>query len=276
MKVLRVLGSILLSFVLLVLLLILPLSFIVQDIIQNNLVGAAVKEVIKEGVDKSADSDLSDKQKKELEELFEDERVSYFFNVILDKYADYKDTGKFEIDDKEYDKFIEYIEDHEKDLEDLTGEEVNSEYIKEKLSKEDINKAFNDMFKDMDKELDGNKTASDIIVGFSKFISTSFRITIIIGILIIIGLLMLINWSFIKWMIPTGVTSIIASINILLVFGILKVVQGQVSSSDSSADILREMNFNSVLYIGLGMFILGIVLIILYNVFKKKKVENPV
>jgi len=277
MKVLKVLGSIIISLVLFVFLLVLPLSYIVEDLVQDKIVGLAVKEAIKESVDKKKDSEISDEQIEVIEDLFEDKRIGEFLRLILEKYSNYKSDGKdSEITDKEYDKFLEFIDDYKDDIEELSGEKVDTNYIKENLSKEEINKELNNIFKDLDKEIEDD-TAVEVIKGFSEFVSTSFRIKLIITILILIGLLMLINWSFIKWMIPTGVTSIIASLNIILLYGILKLAQGKVDGTDSSVDMFKEMSFNNVLYIGLGLLFIGIVLIVLYNIFKKKKVNetNP-
>ena len=275
MKVLKVLGSILISFVLFVLLLILPLSFIAEDFIKNNIIGSAIKEVINENLDKAANSGLDDDKLEKVESLYKDKRVEEFINLVFDKYSNYKSgSGSIEITDKEYDMILDYIDDHKKEIEELTGEEVKDEYIEENLSKEDINKAFNDMFKDMDKELgDSGETFTNLVVGFTKFISTTFRIVLISIILVLIGLLMLINWSYIKWMIPTAIPAIIDGILIMLLYGIVKFSQGFISGSDSSVEMFKEMNFNRILYIGLGEFVLGIVLIVLYNIFKKRKNE---
>jgi hypothetical protein len=130
------------------------------------------------------------------------------------------------------------------------------------------------MFKNMDKDLgESGEEFANFFVGFSKFISSTFRIVLISIILVFIGLLMLINWSYIKWMIPTAVPAIIDGILIMLLFGIIKLSQSVVSSSDSSVEMFKEMNFNRILYIGLGEFVLGILLIVLYNIFKKRKHE---
>ncbi len=275
MKVLRVLGSMLISFVLFVLLLLLPISFIAEDFVKNNIIRTAIKEAIEENNTKLSDSDMSEDQIEVVENLFEDERVEEFFNIVLDKFSNYKyGESTIEISDKEYDKFIDYINDHKKDIEELTGEEVDDEFIEEKLSQEEINKAFADMFKNMDKDLgESGEEFANFFVGFSKFISSTFRIVLISIILVFIGLLMLINWSYIKWMIPTAVPAIIDGILIMLLFGIIKLSQSVVSSSDSSVEMFKEMNFNRILYIGLGEFVLGILLIVLYNIFKKRKHE---
>jgi len=94
---------------------------------------------------------------------------------------------------------------------------------------------------------------------------------------ICIGLIMLINWSLIKWLIPTSVVLIINSLFVFGMYGLLLLMKSAFIKDVENGDIImKDISFNSVLIFGIVEFVLAIVFIIVNSVLKNRKTKEVV
>ena len=273
MKALKVLGTIIVSFFLFIFVFAYSLSFILKNAIQDELFVGIIKNAIIE----SYMENNKGKDTEELDNILKDSKADEIIGLLLDGYDEYQKDGSYDISEKDLDMIKDFLKENKKEINKFTDDEFDDEFINKEVTEENINKFANEMYKDLDKELGESANSKDLVSNFKESISTKARIELLICILICIGLIMLINWSLIKWLIPTSVVLIINSLFVLGMFGILTLLKGSLIKEIENGDIMmKDISFNSVLILGIVEFVLGIVFIIVNSVLKKRKTKEVV
>lgn len=102
--------------------------------------------------------------------------------------------------------------------------------------------------------------------GYMIATSKTAQVLILSAIIFFIIILGLINWSLIKWMVPTGISIIISGGFFTLIFGLLSFFKDDIVN-----DILKinvKLNFSEFVIAGIIELTVGILLIILYCILK--------
>ena len=275
MKALKVLGTIIVSFFLFIFVFAYSFSFILKSAVKDEFLVGIFKNAIIESY--MQNEKKNDKDLEELDELLSDTKVNDIINLVLDGYSEYQKDGSYDISDKDLNMIKDFLKDNKSTINKFTDDEFDDEFIDKEVTEESINKFANELYKDLDKELGESANSKDLVSNFKEVISTKARIELLLCIAICIGLIMLINWSLIKWLIPTSVVLIINSLFVLGMFGILSLLKGSLIREVENGDIMmKDISFNGVLILGIVEFVLGIVFIIVNSVLKKRKTKEVV
>ena len=273
MKALKILGTIIVSFFLFIFVFAYSLSFILKNAIQDELfVG-----IIKNSIIESYMENNKGKDTEELDNILRDSKADDIIGLLLDGYDEYQKDGSYDISEKDLDMIKDFLKENKKEINKFTDDEFDDEFINREVTEENINKFANEMYKDLDKELGESANSKDLVSNFKESISTKARIELLICILICIGLIMLINWSLIKWLIPTSVVLIINSLFVFGMYGLLLLMKSAFIKDVENGDIImKDISFNSVLIFGIVEFVLAIVFIIVNSVLKNRKTKEVV
>ncbi len=231
-------------------------------VISDNTIDEARKEVL---------SEFSGN--KELEELLYSKEVedllNKYFNAFIDGLAD--DNVK-DVDVEE--DIVNFVSNHRGELQKISNEEITDEDI-EDLRKELRNSDTNSQFKKFiqDTKRDVPDSAKDILSGFKFFISTTFRLIIIIIIAIDIALIALIDLSLRKTIKTVGVSMNTCG-GMMIIFGLAakfiieKIVE---AAADDLALTNVSIDTSSLVIAGIVLLVIGIVLCIIAYILKKTK-----
>lgn len=273
MKALKILGTIIVSFFLFIFVFAYSLSFILKNAIQDELfVG-----IIKNSIIESYMENNKGKDTEELDNILRDSKADDIIGLLLDGYDEYQKDGSYDISEKDLDMIKDFLKENKKEINKFTDDEFDDEFINREVTEDNINKFANEMYKDLDKELGESANSKELVSNFKESISTKARIELLICILICIGLIMLINWSLIKWLIPTSVVLIINSLFVFGMYGLLLLMKSAFIKDVENGDIImKDISFNSVLIFGIVEFVLAIVFIIVNSVLKNRKTKEVV
>jgi hypothetical protein len=275
MKALREFFIIILSFLLIGMITCLGVFVSFRNIVNTSIGGEVVKNMV-------ATDDMSEEEKQKIDDAI-DKVTSYkgtqeVIDSVLNDINSSSD-GNITISDETLDKFIQLIEDNKQELIDLgaTEQDIN-ELIKDAKDPENrskIQEGINAGYQELN--VDTGNQSYNIIKTYSSIASPKAIIRLGTSIGIVVMLIMLLSWSWYKWIRPTSISSIIAGLNLLIVYyGIGAIVDWVVNDSDVSfnvdTSILRIVS-HSVFFGGIAALIIYIVI---NNVMKKnnKSIKN--
>lgn len=273
MKVLQGFGIAILSIVLFFLTMTLVLSMSVKDIFQNNIIGAAVKEGIKEGTAEKSKSLNNDDLNKFINNIMDDPEMNNIIDSVISEMTTYNTTH--EVSDKTVDLFYNFVIKHKSDIEALANDELDFS----KLDTEEGKKEFRDGIKNglnevMDENSIEGSDADTLIEGikvYNTITSKQFIIGMVSVIIVIIGLIALVSWSYYKWLLPTGVVSIVSSIFTFIYYGGLSLISAALKES---VDFEITIASGVVLVSAIMLLMIGIAFIVLHSVLNKKELET--
>lgn len=198
-----------------------------------------------------------------VQKLFEDSVADMFDYAVYGNEIPYVTSEKIE-NMIEYDKIEENLNTK------LT--EVDKQKIKG-YSKDAASQINN--FIDQHIVSNENKKTNDEMKNIRWIFSTELKVYMIISIIILTFLICLLKWNLLKSLIPLGVVSIItgcllfiSSLLIKIVFILFKIDNKE--TLKFILNIIKDLRYNLNLS-GIIITIVGIIMIILYNIIKKKK-----
>lgn len=261
MRVIRKILVVLFSILLTGMLIGMVLTFPLKKVISHNFIGGIVKQQIAEEFSEAFSVDLE-----KMKQAIQDERVSQF----IDKYVDLTIEG---ISDKEAVEELEIGQDLKKlfqENKEVLMQELNitESELNELLNSADferVSEEYRSSVLDFDQELDSDQKK---LFTFYNFVSTLsyqlFLVGIIIGVIVLIAL---IQWSLVRWMIPVGVSCIVAGI---LGTGLAYLMQllFQYALADLMSNVLVHMG--PMYCYSIGVLVIGILCVILYCVLKDR------
>lgn len=270
MKALRIVGIVLLSIFLVIVTCLFTYSFSFKEVVKG-VTGDIVSFTdldkssgFMDGIGSSDDINADPK----VREIMEDKEVQAF----IEKYVDITlegFSGK-DLSDVDLSKdLIELIEDKQEMLNEA-GIEITDEDIAEFKNSEDyneLNKNYNKMFDDVSSDM--NNSEMQFIKTFSFLGTNSFRTTCLILIFVSVLLIGLLSWSLFKWLLPIGIDCIVS--------GVLTSGGGLLLYLFSTA-LLKSYTIKtfSLFAFGFSLIVVGIVMIIIYAIFKGKEKKNAV
>lgn len=263
MKVLKVLLTIVISFILVILITSLTVTSQLKNVIQNEVVKEAIKQSI---VKKDEEENLLNNEA--VNNLINDSDANKVIDCVINDYVGAIESDS-KISDETINSIIKYAKEHKDELEEITGQKVDIEEITSEETKEELTNALNDALEEIKKDTDDN--TKTVITTYSKLTSDSLKITMVSIILGLVVLLALINWSLYKWLRPTGISLIISSVLVIITYLLSLALASMIEESMNIT-----INTNALLSSGIIELISGIIFIIIFAIIKKNKNKNEI
>ena len=275
MKAVRVIGNILFGIILFGLIFVLTFVRSTKNFLEKDVIMGVVKEKITETIKEGGDK-LSDKGEELLDDMLKDSGANDIIRIVVDNFDNYqKNKLKFKVSDADIETIYSYATKYKSTIVEIAGnkvKEISDEEFKKIFSSENINSLANEVFGSFDEDLgDGIDVA---ITAYSKATSKTALIALIASIIVVILLLLLINWSLYKWMLITGIDLIVTGALISLIYVAGLIFNDVINSIDLVKDAIGQINLTGYIIWGSIEIVVGIILIIIYNVIKNKNDED--
>ena len=238
-----------------------------NKIVSSNVLKESVKGFVNDISDN--DMELTESQKEAIDDVFEDKEAKDIISLILENYKGYRNNSNYSISDEDANTFYEYIHKYRNDIKDSKIENMTEEEFEEYFNKDKINEMAGNLFERLDKVFD-SKTLDRILDGYVLATSYFVRLTILFVIIFLIFLLCLINVSLIKWMVTFGISLIASGCLFNLLYAGAETVKDLLLKDKININI----DLGSFLFAGIMQVVLGVILIIIYNVLKNRKNED--
>ncbi len=275
MKVLRVIGNIIIGIILFGL--IFALSFIksTKSFLEKDLIVGLVKVSITESLNKD-NSDAKEESKVLFSKIMEDKDVEEVISVAINNFKEYqKNSSNFRVSDSDVEKirsFAMKYKDQILDISEGESSELTEEKFDELFSSESINDFANKTFKEV--SVDVGNDVDEAIDLYNRVTEKSVTIILIVAIVFFIIILGLINWSFYKWMMVVGIDLIITGLILAFVYGAGTMLNDIISMEKIVRETIGEINFTGFAILGGIEVVLGIILIIAYNVIDSRTLNQ--
>ena len=271
MKVLRTIGNVLIGIILFGLIFTLTFTRSTKKFLEKDLILGVVKGKIVDTI-KEESGKLTDKSEELIDDMLKDNDVNNVIRMVIDNFEGYqKDKTNFKVSDADVEKIYGYAMKYKSTIIEISGKkmkDVSDEEFKKIFSEENINALANEVFSSIDTE--AGEGIDIAIKAYSKATSSKAMIALIVSIIFFILLLLLINWSLFKWMLVTGIDLIVSGVIIMLMFVAGVILNDVISSVDIIKETVGKLDLTGYVIWGSIELLLGIVLVIVYNVFKKK------
>ncbi len=270
MKALRIVRIVLLSIVMLIFICLFSASFGFKDVAKSFATEAMSFTSLSESSSfTNGLGDINEEQKNpKVKEIIEDEEVQSF----IDKYIDITLEGFSGKDMKDVDfskDLIELIESKKDELNEagikITDEDI--ETFKNSDEYNELNEGYNQMFTDITSDV--SNEGLQFIKAFAFLGTNTFRIICLVIIFISVLLIGLLSWSPFKWLLPVGIDCIVGS-GLTLSGGII------IKSMISAAVEISSTKLMGLFLPGFVLLILGIIMLIIYAIFKSKEKVSEV
>ena len=251
MKALRIFLSVIVSIILVILVVGLTLTSSLKTIIQKDIFTEAFKTQVLSSSENISTEDI--------DKLLSDKETNKIVNEVIDDLISDINSEKMTINDTTIDDALKYAESHKEELEKLTGSEINLDDINKEEIKTTINESLAEVNTNMEPSVKG------VFEVYGILTSKEFTIGMIAAIAFQIILLILLSWSVYKWLLPAGISLIVAGVigfaAFLLSYAVVGMLATQINMTINTSSIM----YNSFIELGVG-----IITVIIYSVIKKK------
>lgn len=258
MKTLRKIFIVLLEVVLVCLMVVFILSFSVRDAVVKQMKNVTVENV-REEIISDVDSNINDESFNELVNNTEaDALIQKYIDLLISGMAGNNIDSDINIDED----VITFIDNNKDLLKEKLG--VSDEQLEEFKKSENLKKA-NDYFKE--KVQDGNESNKSVVTTFriyNNLISDSLRIILAISIIVLIVIIGILKNSLLSLIKVVGIDLVITAILSILIVTILNFI------IISVADLAITVNYSYGLIYGVVALVIGIIMIVSSNIYKKK------
>ena len=270
MKILRKILVFILGFILYNLVCAFILTFALKDIVQTEMIGGVVRENILPAITESEDVSSEDKEK--IQALLEDEGVNQVINdVVGDILTTFGDENAT-FDQESIDKIFDYVIDNKEQLEKAIGKEIDTNEIEKFRDSDEYNQFTDELSKTLNETgstLDSSSRT--VIKTYNYIVSDNFKIALGVIILIDLLLIMLIQWSIYKWLSILGRALYTSGITVMIMYLAVKVFINKLLV-DNGINI--TIDTSNIFLLGIGSLVLGIVLVIIYKIINKAKMNK--
>ena len=271
MKILRKFLSFILGLVLSLLIGGLLLSFAIKSVIQEELIGGAIKDNFIPVI--TNNTDISEEDKKAVEELFEDKEVNDMVNKMVDEILATMGSEDGEISQETIDSIFDYVIQNKDKLEEATGQKINTEELEEVRKSEEFQNITQELTESLNEstaELDD--TSKTAIKTYTYIVSNNFRLILIGGIVLDLLLIALVQWSLYNWMSTFGKALSTSGLTLIILYFLMNKI---IETLLAEQTITLNIDTSKVLYMGIISMIIGILLIVIKhiidNIIKNKK-----
>lgn len=258
MKTLRKIFIVLLEVVLVCLMVVFILSFSVRDAVVKQMKNVTVENV-REEIISDVDSNINDESFNELVNNTEaDALIQKYIDLLISGMAGNNIDSDINIDED----VITFIDNNKELLKEKLG--VSDEQLEEFKKSENLKKA-NDYFKE--KVQEGNESNKSVVTTFriyNNLISDSLRIILAISIIVLIVIIGILKNSLLSLIKVVGIDLVITAILSILIVTILNFI------IISVADLAITVNYSYGLIYGVVALVIGIIMIVSSNIYKKK------
>ncbi len=257
MKTLRKIFIVLLEVVLVCLMVVFILSFSVRDAVVKQMKNVTVENV-REEIISDVDSNINDESFNELVNNTEaDALIQKYIDLLISGMAGNNIDSDINIDKD----VITFIDNNKELLKEKLG--VSDEQLEEFKKSENLKKA-NDYFKE--KVQEGNESNKSVVTTFriyNNLISDSLRIILAISIIVLIVIIGILKNSLLSLIKVVGIDLVITAILSILIVTILNFI------IISVADLAITVNYSYGLIYGIVALVIGIIMIVSSNIYKK-------
>lgn len=258
MKTLRKIFIVLLEIVLVCLMVVFILSFSVRDAVVKQMKNVTVENV-REEIISDVDSNINDESFNELVNNTEaDALIQKYIDLLISGMAGNNIDSDINIDKD----VITFIDNNKELLKEKLG--VSDEQLEEFKKSENLKKA-NDYFKE--KVQEGNESNKSVVTTFriyNNLISDSLRIILAISIIVLIVIIGILKNSLLSLIKVVGIDLVITAILSILIVTVLNFI------IISVADLAITVNYSYGLIYGVVALVIGIIMIVSSNIYKKK------
>jgi len=234
------------------------------------MIGGVVRENILPAITESEDVSSEDKEK--IQALLEDEGVNQVINdVVGDILTTFGDENAT-FDQESIDKIFDYVIDNKEQLEKAIGKEIDTNEIEKFRDSDEYNQFTDELSKTLNETgstLDSSSRT--VIKTYNYIVSDNFKIALGIIILIDLLLIMLIQWSLYKWLSILGRALYTSGITVMIMYLAVKVFINKLLV-DNGINI--TIDTSNIFLLGIGSLVLGIVLVIIYKIINKAKMNK--
>nr|MBP3258643.1 hypothetical protein [Bacilli bacterium] len=276
MKALRGFLNVILTLILIILLFGLSMTFVLKKVVQEEIIIDVAKEEITKNYLDSDKVELTEEQKNIIKDTLNKKETKEVLNIVIDNYLEYTLFEDYNLSKKDYDKLFGFIENHVTDINKLSEEEIDINYIKEHFTYDEANKLVKEGFSYIDSE-GGIELSEDNIKAINTYayvVSDQVRYYIISGIALVILLLMFVNWSISKWMLEVGIASIISGTFMTGIYSLLELAKEALASESDIAEYITRIDVTQAIIIGVVEILLGIGLIIIKSNIEKSEIKE--
>lgn len=258
METLRKIFIVLLEVVLVCLMVVFILSFSVRDAVVKQMKNVTVENV-REEIISDVDSNINEESFNELVNNTEaDALIQKYIDLLISGMAGNNIDSDINIDED----VITFIDNNKDLLKEKLG--VSDEQLEEFKKSESLKKA-NDYFKE--KVQEGNESNKSVVTTFriyNNLISDSLRIILAISIIVLIVIIGILKNSLLSLIKVVGIDLVITAILSILIVTVLNFI------IISVADLAITVNYSYGLIYGVVALVIGIIMIVSSNIYKKK------
>ena len=275
MKVVRVIGNVIIGIILFTLIFALTFTRSTKQFLEKDLILGVVKGKIVDSI-KEESGKLTDKSEELIDDMLKDNDANEVIRMVIDNFENYQQNKtNFKVSDADVEKIYSYAVKYKSTIVEISGnkiKDISDEEFKKIFSEENINALANEIFSSFDNEVgEGIDVA---VEAYSKATSSKALIILIASIVFFILLLLLINWSLFKWMLVTGIDLIVSGVLTNLIFIAGVILNDVIKSVDIIKDAVGEINLTGYVIWGSIEVVVGIILIVIYNVNRKHQADS--
>ena len=278
MKALKVFLNIIISIMLIAMIFAVSMTFVLKKVFQEEVLIGMAKNAIIDKYIENEETNLTNNQKEVIKKILDDKGTNEILNMVLDNYLAYTVLDDYNVSKKDYNTLIKFILKHVNEIDNVSDKTIDKEYIKTNLTYEEVNKMVKDGFEIIDSEggMELSEENIKIINGYAFAVSDELRGYLYTGIGVLILLLMLVNWSAITWMLPTGISLIISGTFVNMIYLLTEFLKDILSTDADVGKYIVNINMGYTTLIGISEFILGIALIITKNKINNNEIKENI
>lgn len=272
MKIFKSIGIIILTLLSFVFIFILGCSLIFKNVVQRGVVGSVIKSVVQEEFASNKKLEDTDKENiKRINNELESKDIEILVDKLLDEYESSYENSNYDVKEETVNYIIDLCVKYKDVISEISGETITEEKIRSVETKNGITQAFNEVFEE--NERDDREEVKIVLSCYYVFISSTFRLIMLLLALGCFALIALLKKSYYKWMKNASIVLIISGALFALLYLICNTYLISLSShTTNSIEIFFNPTFISKLAI--IELIIGALLIVVTAVINSKKESN--
>ena len=265
LKFVRVIAGFLAKITLFFLVFLFSISLISKKVIQKEIIGNVLKgQVVTDYID---GKNIVNQDK--VNELINDKEINGIINDVIAEYDNYLKEDNYKVSDKLINEIIDFCVEHKAEISEISGREITEEEIRSVETYKNLTNVFDEGFRHIKNDV--GEIGEEIVKMYSKFISTAFRLKVILLMILMIGIIMLSTWSLYKWLSSFGKILITNGIIFTMIYFITGIIVSKITG-EFNLDI--KINFMFILIVGLAEIFIGTALIVSRNFLEKREVVD--
>ena len=269
MKLLRGPLSFILGFVLLILIVALSISFKAKSFVEKDFLIPTFKEILVQSINRS---ELNEDETKLVTKIIKDNDFEKILKRAVVNFKDYYTDKDYSLSKDDYELVLNYVLRYREELNTLEETDYSEEKIRELLNYNDANDMVKELFDGIYEGAD-RENFSKVITIYEMATSTGIKTVLFLAIVVVLVLITLVNWSFYKWLVITGIDLILSGLLFSGIFALgheakLKLIE---ANSDITG-VVNSVNINGFIVIAFIEIVVGILMIIGYQ--RTKNIAN--